>query len=311
MITIKEEFIRCDKLRRAVKLGGPAVGLVWLALKTYVSEHLTDGFVPVDDVDGLVDGLVDARCRRRCIDALVSCGRLLADGGRGSGLVDRVEHGLRLHDYLEHADDAEYELNRRRLRSERQKKWRRAKQQREIDASNKLGQQPNVDDVDASTVDDVDASPSCARTGAPASPAQPSPAQPSQTELDLDQDPPYGPPVGDAPAKVRPRKSPRSKLPEGWQPNEGHRSLATEVGVELAAEVPKFVDHAAATDRRMADWDAAFRTWLRNAKDFHRGGLLPSGARDSRADAQMRRQLAHIEDLRRQEARERDQAASK
>jgi hypothetical protein len=58
MITVKEEFLRSDKVRRAVKSVGPAAVLVWLALKAYASEHLTDGFIPDEDVDA-VDAHVD------------------------------------------------------------------------------------------------------------------------------------------------------------------------------------------------------------------------------------------------------------
>lgn len=54
-------------------------------------------------------------------------------------------------------------------------------------------------------------------------------------------------------------------LPEGWEPAPGHRELATTLGVSLDAELPQFRDHHTAKRSLMADWDAAFRTWLRNA----------------------------------------------
>lgn len=76
----------------------------------------------------------------------------------------------------------------------------------------------------------------------------------------------------------RARKEPPSGLPESWGPGEGHRKLATELGVDLDRELARFRDHHAAKGSRFADWDAALRTWLRNAHEF--------AQRDGRAPAQ-------------------------
>lgn len=54
-------------------------------------------------------------------------------------------------------------------------------------------------------------------------------------------------------------------LPASWEPNDSHRELATERGVDVGEEAEKFRDHAAANRRRQADWDASFRNWLRIA----------------------------------------------
>jgi hypothetical protein len=67
-----------------------------------------------------------------------------------------------------------------------------------------------------------------------------------------------------------PRRRPTS-MPADWQPNATHERIAGEQGVDMATERAKFSDHAAANDKRFADWDAAFRTWLRNAAGFSRG----------------------------------------
>ncbi len=56
------------------------------------------------------------------------------------------------------------------------------------------------------------------------------------------------------------------KVPEGWQPNEGHRALARELGVNLDRQVLEFRDHEFRDPK--SDADAAFRTWLRRAHDF-------------------------------------------
>ena len=68
----------------------------------------------------------------------------------------------------------------------------------------------------------------------------------------------------------KPPKSPSRKttLPDSWQPNAQHHTLAQEQGVDPDAEIAKFRDHAIATGRLMIDWDACFRTWLRNARRY-------------------------------------------
>jgi hypothetical protein len=137
MIEVKEEFLRCDKLKRAVRSSGASVIGVWLALKAYAAEHLTDGFIPsedVDAVDALGDAYVDVDTRRKCIVSLIECGRLRPDGGRGPGLLERVEHGYQLHDYLDHAMSADELKRRRGLKAERQKRWRENHANRNVDA---------------------------------------------------------------------------------------------------------------------------------------------------------------------------------
>lgn len=67
------------------------------------------------------------------------------------------------------------------------------------------------------------------------------------------------------PARKRARQ-----LPDNWQPNDGHISYAIDNALNLAQELEQFRDHHAAKGSTMKDWDAAFRTWLRNAVKFTR-----------------------------------------
>ena len=69
-------------------------------------------------------------------------------------------------------------------------------------------------------------------------------------------------------------KSTKHALPSDWQPKSSHGLIATEQGLDLAAEAVKFREHALSTGRRMVDWDLCFNTWLRKARDF---GARPSG----------------------------------
>ena len=44
--------------------------------------------------------------------------------------------------------------------------------------------------------------------------------------------------------------------------------MASALRISLPDEMASFADHHAANDSRMADWQAAFRVWLRNAAKF-------------------------------------------
>ncbi|WP_280393196.1 helix-turn-helix domain-containing protein [Nocardia wallacei] len=72
------------------------------------------------------------------------------------------------------------------------------------------------------------------------------------------------------------RRKPSVPLPDDWRPNESHNKLAREIGLSTAQariELENFRDHARAKDVRFRDWDAGFRTWLRNSVKF---GLKPA-----------------------------------
>ncbi len=60
------------------------------------------------------------------------------------------------------------------------------------------------------------------------------------------------------------------RIPEGWTPSLQCIAWCKEHGVDGAAHVEEFVDHWQATTRNAAkvDWDATFRTWIRNCIKF-------------------------------------------
>jgi hypothetical protein len=74
----------------------------------------------------------------------------------------------------------------------------------------------------------------------------------------------------------------KRRLPDDWAPNDTHRRIAGEIGVDSDREAIQFGDHHRAKGTVMLDWDAAFRTWLRNAKKF--GHPQPNGASEPRPD---------------------------
>jgi hypothetical protein len=81
------------------------------------------------------------------------------------------------------------------------------------------------------------------------------------------------------------RRKPTRLLPADWVPTPEHEQMAREHGLNLTGEADKFRDWAAAKGEVKADWNAAFRNWLRSAAErnqrgspgLFRGGSKPEG----------------------------------
>jgi hypothetical protein len=65
-----------------------------------------------------------------------------------------------------------------------------------------------------------------------------------------------------------PRRSASKPLPDDWTPTDTHRTYAAKHRVDVDREAFKFRNHAAANDRRQANWNAAFTTWLAKASEW-------------------------------------------
>lgn len=91
-------------------------------------------------------------------------------------------------------------------------------------------------------------------------------------------EPPVEPPVErSAGAKKHQPKTPRL-LPDDWQPTEKHRSQHPRLDVDR--EALRFRNHAAAHQRKVVMWDAAFANWLLKAeenRDPGTGGISTIG----------------------------------
>lgn len=95
-------------------------------------------------------------------------------------------------------------------------------------------------------------------------PSIPNQTIPIQSIPELDKNPP-NPPKGGKRAM---------QMPEGFAGNENHKALAAELGVNLSAELISFADFHRSKGNTFKDWDAALRTWLRNAKKFARNSRI-------------------------------------
>lgn len=61
-----------------------------------------------------------------------------------------------------------------------------------------------------------------------------------------------------------------TQIPKGYEPTGAHIVMASELGVNLSEEFQSFRDYHTAKGSVFKDWDAALRTWIRNAKKFAR-----------------------------------------
>jgi len=81
---------------------------------------------------------------------------------------------------------------------------------------------------------------------------------------------------GDAPSAKKPRRKPEIELPDGWLPNA--RNIQDAIGrglskTEIDHEADKFRNHHHSKQSRYRDWDAAWRTWLGNARRYSDRGM--------------------------------------
>lgn len=87
--------------------------------------------------------------------------------------------------------------------------------------------------------------------GTPA-PSRPVPSRPEETKVSS------------------PQKKPETPLPKDWMPTQSHAERAEELDIDLMDAVADFRNHADTHDRRAANWNAAFTTWLKKANEFGR-----------------------------------------
>ena len=81
--------------------------------------------------------------------------------------------------------------------------------------------------------------------------------------------------------KENPKSLRKTSMTEDWEPDERNLSRLAEKHptVDLHTELANFRDHWISKGKRRADWNAGFRTWVRNAEKWAKpNGFRPSGA---------------------------------
>lgn len=122
--------------------------------------------------------------------------------------------------------------------------------------------------------------PRTSRTPAPAAPPQqahhtPAPSAPPPPHQPHPRGAP-GAPITISESSIEPKRGSKgSRIPQDWALTEALCAYAAKKGVNAEAEAEAFVDHWRASvkpDAFKADWDAAFRTWVRNSIKFAKPG---------------------------------------
>lgn len=90
----------------------------------------------------------------------------------------------------------------------------------------------------------------------------------SRTETDTDTKQSFAPPDA-APARERKsRKKPNVTWPDAFKADREYMRQYGFSDADFAREYERFKNHAKSTDRRCADWDAAWRNWVLKAAEF-------------------------------------------
>lgn len=111
-----------------------------------------------------------------------------------------------------------------------------------------------------------------AQAPAPASTPAPAPALPAAPAQAPATTPAPQPPAPPAPAQEpqvpKDKAARKTSYPADFEPNDTAVRMANELCVDINSAQAAFADHHCAKGSTMADWQAAFRNWLRNAEKF-------------------------------------------
>lgn len=222
-----------------------AIGL-WTIAGAWSSQELTEGFIPDYMIERLggTARLAQVLCEAR--------------GGSASGLWLNTPGGFQFHEWLERNPTREQVQSGREAARERQRRAReRSRAMREhaaVTRDNTVTHAPVTRDSRVSH----------AGSHGPPDPTRPDPTHKSFIEVGVSDDTP--PPKA---AKKPPQKR-RTTIPEDWTLTDHLQAYATTRGVDPTTQLEAFRDYHLSRGTQMLDWAAAWRTWVRKAKEFTR-----------------------------------------
>ncbi len=203
--------------------------LIYLAGLCYASASLSDGTVPKGAVKILAAEAGVASTAKR-IRELVEAG-LWVENPDGYAIHDYLEHNSSAEDVRSKKDAAKERMQRRRSQNVRANKERTSREVRE----------PDTDTDTELTTTNVVVGPQAPAT----------------------QDP--------EPVEEKPKPKRATQISPDWQVSDHLREWAHGAGytdADLAQEAPKFRDHWLSKGEPRKDWDAGFRMWMANAKQY-------------------------------------------
>lgn len=206
--------------------------LVYLAGLCYAGGALTDGLIPGNAV-AILAAQCDVKSAAKVAKELVA-----------AGLWHEEDGGYQVHDYLEHNESsqnvrAKQDAARERMQRNRSQNVRANKQ--------RTSREVRLPDTDIDT--DTELTTTNVVVGAQA------PETPS----------------GDSESKSETKPNRATQIMPDWDPGDGLRRWAESEGFQpgdIEREVPQFIDFHRSRGETRKDWDAGFRTWMRNAKKW-------------------------------------------
>lgn len=111
-LELDDGILRHPKFIRAVRLAGSEAIHLWLGLRAYCGQLLTDGSIPADMIDA-VEGPAKEKARATALAALIKV-----------ELLEVTDQGLQMHDYLDWSSSKEEVESRRASNRDRKRRSR-------------------------------------------------------------------------------------------------------------------------------------------------------------------------------------------
>lgn len=259
---------------------------IWLAVADYAREHMHDAQIAPRDLD-MLPRILGGKKRVEAISELVAAG-LWLETSVGWEIVGH-EEPAELELQAPQVETAREQLARKRAEAGRAGGL--ASQAKRHFASSKNKQTPLLLEASGQANTHFASSKTEAKTGVVPAPSHTLPLPPNLNQgfsavsgdpssFQLSSEGPVSLParVTEVAPKPRPeRKRPRHSLPTDWVPKALHISRAQELRIDVRGEAEKFRAHAEATGRLMANWDAAFTTWLLNCGQYQQARVASPG----------------------------------